>query len=101
MYSRTIENLRRLISLHKTPLGRASIGAFSESYGFDKSNLIHTLGGKQEMSVGLFLRLAAALDGKPAPPMPDGVERWSLRTWLQLDSFTVQHAMYTVNFSGQ
>lgn len=98
MYSVTVANLRRSVEQHDTPSGNSSVKAFCEAYGFDRSNLTHVFNEKQEMSVGLFMRLTGILSGKPVE-MPEGVERWSLRTWLQVDSFAIQQAMYTVNFS--
>jgi hypothetical protein len=81
-----------------TPSGRASQRAFCEAYGYDRENLQSVLAGKQEMSVALFLRLAATLKGRPAPEAPAGVERWSLRTWLEMYQYPIHDLMYDVNF---
>lgn len=98
MYTRTVESLRRTVEQHKTPSGRMSQRAFCEAYGYDRENLQSVLAGKQEMSVSLLLRLSATLSGKPAPALPPGVERWSLRTWLEMQQVNVHGAMYEVNF---
>ena len=96
IYRNTIERLRRGIELHTTPSGRASMKAFADAYGFDRSNLVHVLGGKQELSVDLFMRLTAALKKQEPPQLPPGVERWSLRTWLEMQHVDVHGAMYDV-----
>jgi hypothetical protein len=104
IYTRTIENLRRSIEQHQTPGGRASVKAFAEAYGFSRQNLVEVLGHRQELSVGLFLKLTWCLKkGGPVPVWvaePEGIERWSLRTWLELDGFRVHSAMYDINFQG-
>jgi transcriptional regulator with XRE-family HTH domain len=100
-YSRTIETLKRSIEQHETPSGKMSVKAFCESYGVDRSNLTQILNGRQEISISLFIKISEILDPKlPRRAMPEGVERWSLRTWLQVDSFAIQQAMYSVNFAG-
>lgn len=100
MYDITIANLRSSIEQHQVEGRRASVKAFAERYGFSRQNLVEVLGGNQELSVGLFLRLDAALKGKEAPAIVPGLERWSLRTWLQVDGFAVQQAMYNINFAN-
>ena len=99
MYTRTIENLRRSIEQHETPSGKTSVKAFAEAYGFSRQNLVEVLGGNAELSVGLFMRLEAALRGQVVE-VPAKIERWSLCTWLEVDTFAVQKAMYSVNFAG-
>jgi hypothetical protein len=98
MYSVTVENLKRAVEMHETESGRSSVKAFCETYGFSRQNMVEVLNQKQEMSVHLFIRIEAALAKRPAPAMPDGVERWSLRTWLQMQQVNVHQAMYNVNF---
>lgn len=98
-YSRTIETMKRSIEQHETPSGKMSVKAFCEAYDIDRSNLAMILNGKQEISISLFMKISAILDPElQQKPMPEGVERWSLRTWLQVDAFSIQSAMYSVNF---
>jgi hypothetical protein len=100
MYLRTIQNLRRSIEQHPIEGERSSVKAFCNAYGFSRPNLSDILGGKSELSVGLFMRLSAALSKKPPVATAPALERWSLRTWLEVDTFQVQQAMYDVNFAG-
>lgn len=100
MYTRTIETLKRSVEQHETPSGKSSLKAFCEAYGIDRSNLAQITNGHQEISLALFMKISAILKGEEPKPMPAGVERWSLRTWLQVDSFAIQQAMYDVNFRG-
>lgn len=98
MYTRTVESLRRTVEQHKTPGGGMSQRAFCEAYGYDRENLRRVLAGEQEMSVSLLLRLSATLKGQKAPALPPGVERWSLRTWLEMQQIDVHGPMYEINF---
>jgi hypothetical protein len=100
MYEITVTNMRRSIEQHPVAGKQSSMKAFADAYGFSRQNLVEVLGGKQDMSVALFLRLSAALKGRPEPVTTPGVERWSLRTWLAQDAFAIQSAMYEVNFEG-
>jgi hypothetical protein len=97
-YTRTVESLRRTVEQHRTPSGAMSQRAFAEAYGYDRENLRRVLAGEQEMSVSLLLRLSATLRGQEPPQLPPGVERWSLRTWLEMQQVDVHGAMYEVNF---
>jgi hypothetical protein len=99
MYRATVERLRRTVEKHRTPSGRASQRAFAEAYGYDRENLQSVLAGKQEMSVSLLLRLSATLSGKDAPQLPAGVERWSARTWLEMNQNPVYQAMFDICFA--
>jgi len=98
MYTRTIESLRRSIEQHPVEGRRSSVKAFAEAYGYSRQNLVEVLGHHQELSVALFLRLAATLAGRQVQQLPPGVERWSLRTWLEMQAVPVHSAMYEVNF---
>ena len=100
MYAVTVENLKRAVEMHETESGKSSVKAFCEAYGFSRQNMVEVLNQKQEMSVALFVRIEAALARKAAPAMPEGVERWSLRTWLQMQQMQsdIHQAMYNVNF---
>lgn len=100
IYQTTIAALRRAIEQH--PVGatrRPSVKAFCDQEGFNRSNLTEIFGERQEMSVGLFMRLAAALGKSPGREVPTGLDTLSLRTYLGVDSFSVQQAMYAVNFA--
>lgn len=98
MYTRTVESLRRSIEQYPLEGQRSSVKAFALAFGYSRQNLVEVLGHKQEMSVSLLLRLSATLRGQEPPQLPPGVERWSLRTWLEMQAVDVHGAMYEVNF---
>lgn len=98
IYAATIERLKRSIEQHPTPLNRSSVRAFAEAYGYHRENLRQVLNQEQDVSVSLFMKLAARLDNQPEPELPPALERWSLRTWLQIATDPIQLAMYQVCF---
>jgi hypothetical protein len=62
IYDTTLVKLRALIVGHVCPLnGRASLKAFCEAYNVSRQNLQEVFAGRQDMSLGLFLRITNAL----------------------------------------
>jgi hypothetical protein len=95
IYRETLGNLAVAINNHKLPDGRASLRAFCQAYGFNRPHLCQQLKGtaKADMSVGIYLRLVAAL-GLCSPPLntPEA-SGMSLRHYLKIDSTTVNRTI--------
>jgi len=95
IYRETLGNLAVAISNHKLPNGRASLRAFCQAYGFNRPHLCQQLKGTatKELSVGVYLRLVAAL-GMCSPPVnsPE-VSGMSLRHYLKIDSTIVNRTI--------
>lgn len=95
IYRETLGNLAVAINNHKLPDGRASLRAFCQAYGFNRPHLCQQLKGtaKADMSVGVYLRLVAAL-GLCAPPLNTAeANGMSLRHYLKIDSTTVNRTI--------
>lgn len=90
-YDDMIENLRGLI-LHKS----GSISAFAAENGVSRQNLSEVFSGRQDISVGLYLRLCASLNVVGPLPTMSSVCNVSLRDYLAVDHDTVIRSLLTV-----
>ncbi len=95
IYRETLGNLAIAISNHKLPDGRASLRAFCQVYGFNRPHLCQQLKGtaKADMSVGIYLRLVAALGLCSTPLNTAEANGMSLRQYLKIDSTTVNRTI--------
>ncbi len=101
IYEQTLGELKRLIEQHVCPDGRSSLAAFCEAYGINRPNLVTVLGGKSEMSISLFVRVAEQL-GKLRPGRVSldvaQLDRMSLRTYLAVDYTAIMQTVLNVQF---
>lgn len=86
-YEQLLQKLRELIESHESgPDGRASISAFAAAYGVNRQNLQEIFAGRQQMSLGLFIRVSTALQlGEyPAGQFSQEAMQMSLRLYLEM-----------------
>lgn len=101
IYKRTLDKLRADIEKHICPKsGRASIKAFCEEYGFNRSNMVTVLTGNNDMSIALFVRINEALGrlipGRIAIDVKQ-LDRISLRGYLAVDYTAITQILLTLH----
>jgi hypothetical protein len=95
IYRETLGNLAVAINNHRLPDGRASLRAFCQTYGFNRPHLCQQFKGtaRKELSVGVYLRLVAALGLCPQGVNTSEANGMSLRHYLKIDSTIVNRTI--------
>jgi hypothetical protein len=102
LYSETLADLKGAIEVFELPDHTGpSIQAFCKYYKIARSNLFHCFGGKGDLGVGLYMKIAGILGilGTEYVVLQNlPVHNISLRWFLCLDSSAVKDSMIKLRF---
>lgn len=104
IYSGILEELRGYIEAHECPSsGRKSVKAFCEEYGINRPNLVFTLNGNKDISLGLFIRLCVALglmNDEDQLATSGELDTMPLRMYLKVNYSTVLKTVLTLGMDS-
>lgn len=104
VYQEILSALRGFIEGHECPSnGKKSVQAFCTEYGINRPNLVFTLNGNKDMSVGLFMRVCVPLgliedEGQLA--LAGQLDTMPLRLYLKVNYSHVMKAVLGLNYGS-